>query len=134
MNSVILIGRLTNNTELSYTPNTQTAVCRFTIAVDRPKKESGADFPRITVWGAQAENCDRYLSKGRQVAVMGRITTGSYKGKDGKTVYTTEVTADRVEFLGGHSENNEQKAKQIEADASDLLMGEFQSAMDDIPF
>ncbi len=106
MNQVILIGRLARDPELSYTANTQTAVCRFTIAVDRPRRrdsseDAGADFIRITVWGRQAETCDRYLSKGRQVAIMGRIQTGSYKNREGATVYTTDVVADRVEFLGG---------------------------------
>ena len=104
MNQVILIGRLARDPELSYTPNTQSAVCRFTIAVDRPRRngeDAGADFIRITVWGRQAETCDRYLSKGRQVAVQGRIQTGSYKNREGVTVYTTDVVADRVEFLGG---------------------------------
>ena len=104
MNQVILIGRLTRDPELSYTPNTQSAVCRFTIAVDRPRRngeDAGADFIRITVWGRQAETCDRYLSKGKQVAVAGRIQTGSYKNREGVTVYTTDVVADRVEFLGG---------------------------------
>ena len=104
MNQVILIGRLARDPELSYTPNTQSAMCRFTIAVDRPRRQgedAGADFIRITVWGRQAETCDRYLSKGRQVAVQGRIQTGSYKNREGVTVYTTDVVADRVEFLGG---------------------------------
>ena len=107
MNSVILIGRLARDPELSYTANTQTALCRFTIAVDRPRRQGedqGADFIRITVWDRQAENCDRYLSKGSQVAVRGRIETGSYKNREGVTVYTTDVVADRyngVEFLGG---------------------------------
>ena len=104
MNQVILIGRLARDPELSYTPNTQSAMCRFTIAVDRPRRngeDAGADFIRITVWGRQAETCDRYLSKGRLVAVAGRIQTGSYKNREGVTVYTTDVVADRVEFLGG---------------------------------
>ena len=108
MNSVILIGRLARDPELSYTANTQTAMCRFTIAVDRPRRQGedqGADFIRITVWGRQAESCDRYLSKGRQVAVMGRIQTGSYKDRNGETVYTTDVVAERVEFLGGSQES-----------------------------
>ncbi len=106
MNSVVLIGRLTKDPELSYTPNTQSAMTRFTIAVDRPRRQGedqGADFIRITVWGKQAETCDRYLSKGRQVAVLGRIQTGSYKNREGVTVYTTDVVADRVEFLSGGS-------------------------------
>ena len=104
MNSVVLVGRLARDPELSYTPNTQTAITRFTLAVDRPKRQGedqGADFIRITVFGRQAETCDRYLSKGRQAAVQGRIQTGSYKKPDGTTVYTTDVIADRVEFLGG---------------------------------
>ena len=104
MNSVVLIGRLARDPELSYTPNTQTAVCKFTLAVDRPRRQGedqGADFLRITVFGRQAETCDRYLSKGRQAAVHGRIETGSYKNREGVTVYTTDIIADRVEFLGG---------------------------------
>ena len=104
MNSVVLIGRLARDPELSYTPNTQTAVCRFTLAVDRPRRQGedqGADFLRITVFGRQAETCDRYLSKGRQAAVHGRIETGSYKNREGVTVYTTDIIADRVEFIGG---------------------------------
>jgi single-strand DNA-binding protein len=103
MNSVVLIGRLARDPELSYTPSTQTAVCHFTLAVDRPRRngeERGADFLRITVFGRQAENCDRYLSKGRQAAVHGRIETGSYKNREGVTVYTTDIIADNVEFLG----------------------------------
>ena len=109
MNSVILIGRLARDPELSYTPNTQTACCRFTLAVNRPRRDGedqGADFIRITVWGKQGENCDRYLSKGRQCAVMGRIQTGSYKDRNGQTVYTTDVVADRVEFLGSAQGEN----------------------------
>jgi single-strand DNA-binding protein len=112
MNQVILIGRLTRDPELSYTANTQTAMCRFTLAVDRPRRsdgnEAGADFIRITVWDRQAENCDRYLRKGSQVAVRGRIETGSYKNREGVTVYTTDVVADRfggVEFLGSRNSN-----------------------------
>lgn len=110
MNQVILIGRLARDPELSYTPNTQAAVCRFTIAVDRPRRQgedAGADFIRITVWDRQAENCDRYLTKGSQVAIRGRIETGSYKNRDGATVYTTDVVADRfggVEFLGSRGQ------------------------------
>ena len=110
MNSVVLIGRLARDPELSYTANTQTAVCRFTIAVDRPRRQGedqGADFIRITVWGRQGETCDRYLSKGRQVAVMGRIQTGSYKNREGVTVYTTDIVADRVEFLGSGNGSGE---------------------------
>ena len=61
--------------------------------------EKQTDFPRVTVFGKQAENCERFLAKGRLVGVQGRIQTGSYTNKDGATVYTTDVVADRVEFL-----------------------------------
>lgn len=98
MNSVTLIGRLTKDPELSYTQN-QMAICRFTLAVDRIGKDRGADFIRITVFDKQAVNCDRYLAKGRQAAVSGRIQTGSYKDRNGQTVYTTDVIAQAVEFL-----------------------------------
>ena len=96
MNQVILIGRLTRDPELVYTPGNQTAVTRFSIAVDRRDKEKTADFIRITVFGKQAENCDRYLHKGKQVAVNGRIQTGSYKNREGQTVYTTDVIANNA--------------------------------------
>ena len=138
MNSVILIGRLARDPELSYTANTQNAVCRFTLAVDRPKRQGedqGADFIRITVWGRQAETCDRYLSKGRQVAVMGRIQTGSYKNREGVTVYTTDVVADRVEFLG--SGNGSGESRRDSFDRRDTFTGRepvFGSAAQDTGF
>ena len=140
MNSVILIGRLARDPELSYTPNTQNAKCIFTIAVDRPRRngeDQGADFIRITVWGTQGETCDRYLSKGRQVAVQGRIQTGSYKNRNGETVYTTDVVAERVEFLGGGNQQTQprESAEDIEKKARDMLLDQApkQTSFDDLP-
>ena len=133
MNSVILIGRLTKDPEVRYTAS-QMAVASFTLAIDRPTGKDGekhADFPRITVFGKQAENCERYLSKGRMVAVQGRIQTGSYKDKDGKTVYTTDVVADRVEFLGSNNgEKNEKESYPERAEMPDS----FTEIDDDVPF
>lgn len=98
-NLVFLIGRLTKDPEVRYTSGTQMAVCQFTLAIDRPVKgEKQTDFPRVTCFGKQAENCERFLAKGRLIGVQGRLQTGSYE-KDGATVYTTDVVADRVEFL-----------------------------------
>ena len=144
MNSVVLIGRLARDPELIYTPSNQTPLCRFTIAVDRPRRngeDTGADFIRITVWGKQAETCDRYLSKGRQVAVSGRIQTGSYKNRDGATVYTTDVVADRVEFLGSGNGTSGNTTNTISFEqAAPVMSGfedlpdTFQAAEDDIPF
>ena len=100
MNSVCLIGNLTRDPELRYsTGANQTAICRFTLAVnDGYGEKQRTNFIPIVVFGKQAENCDRYLAKGRKAAVAGRIQTGSYE-KDGRTVYTTEVIANNVEFL-----------------------------------
>ena len=102
MNNVTLIGRLTRDPELRYISSSQMAVATFTIAIDRPVRAGGekqTDFPRVTVFGKQAENCEKYLAKGRLVGVQGRLQTGSYTNKDGATVYTTDVVVDRVEFL-----------------------------------
>ena len=121
MNSVMLIGRLTRDPEVRYTSGSQMAVANFTLAIDRPVRqgeERKADFPRVVVFGRQAETCEKYLAKGRLVAVEGRIQAGSYQNRNGDTVYTTDVVASRVEFLewgdrpsggqsrGGYQQNN----------------------------
>jgi single-strand DNA-binding protein len=101
MNRVELIGRITRDPELRYT-NNNIATCRFTLAVNRPFQsqsgEQGTDFINIVVWNKQAENVKKYMTKGSLVAVTGRIQTGSYE-KDGRTIYTTDVVADNVQFL-----------------------------------
>ena len=100
MNCVFLTGCLVRDPEKSYTQSGM-AITRFTIAVNRFRKSEGgddADFIRITAFDKQAELVERYLKKGSKVGVEGRIQTGSYE-KDGKKVYTTDVIANRVEFL-----------------------------------
>ena len=130
MNNVVLIGRLTKDPELAYGgQNSDIAVCRFTLAVDRPTQDKAADFIRIVVFRKQAENAKQYLSKGRQCAVEGRIQTGSYKDREGKTVYTTDVVANRVEFLtkpnsGGHQEEQ----------GSESVTDAFIEVDEDLPF
>lgn len=104
MNSVTLIGRLTRDIELEYTSNTNTAVCKYILAVDRGR-DKGADFIRVTTFGKDAENLNRYMGKGKQLAIMGYIQTGSYE-KDGRTVYTTDIITNRVEFLGSKSDSS----------------------------
>ena len=140
MNNVTLIGRLTRDPEVRYTSNTQMAVARFTIAVDRQFKRDGeptADFIPIVAFGKTAELCERFISKGRQVAVEGRIQTGSYTNKDGNKVYTTDVVANRVEFLGGREGGSGSGFGQSQsAPAVDMGIPEGFSAIDDedIPF
>lgn len=117
MNKVILIGRLTADPELRFLPGNGTAVSTFSLAVDkdlsREKKQEfeqqgkpTADFPRIVVWGRQAENCANYLAKGRLVAVDGRLQTRSYDNSQGQRVYITEIVAERVQFLEWGDNNN----------------------------
>lgn len=138
MNCVQLIGRLTKDPEVRYTPSTQLAVARFSLAIDRyvgQGKEKQTDFPRIVVFGKQAENCEKYLEKGRKVAVQGRIQTGSYKNKEGITVYTTDVIADRVEFLEwGDNKSNDGEKNQNDSFGSDVPTDSFQTVEEDIPF
>ena len=113
MNNVILIGRLIKDVELRYTQSSNATYARFTIAVDRQmskeKKQEAeangqptADFINIVVWGKQAENCQRYLQKGRNVAIQGRLQSGSYTAQDGTRKYTTEVWAERVQIIHNH--------------------------------
>lgn len=114
MNNVVLIGRLTKDPEVKYIPQSETAVANFTLAVDRPMaKEKTADFIRIVAYGKTAELCEKYLSKGRQVGIQGRIQTGSYENKNGDKVYTTDVIAERVEFLGKKDEEKDQEQSNI---------------------
>ncbi|WP_102693440.1 single-stranded DNA-binding protein [Rummeliibacillus pycnus] len=102
INRVVLVGRLTKDPELRYTPS-GVAVARFTLAVNRTfsnqQGERQADFINCVVWRKQAENTANFLRKGSLAGVEGRIQTGSYEGQDGKRVYTTEVVADSVQFL-----------------------------------
>nr|DAK54672.1 MAG TPA: Single strand binding protein [Caudoviricetes sp.] len=130
MNNVTLIGRTTREVELRYTTS-QTAVARFSLAVERPVKdgEKKADFPNIIVFGKQAENCEKYLAKGRKVAVQGRLQTGSYEDKDGKRVYTTDVIAERVEFLEwGDSRTEESHSEHQET------VDDFKALDEAVPF
>lgn len=113
LNKVVLIGRLTKDPELRYTP-AGIPITRFTLAVDRNYKnqngERETDFIPVTVWRGTAETCAKYLAKGRLVAVVGRIQTGSYEAEDGTRRYTTDVVADEVKFLKLGERDKEQDA------------------------
>lgn len=117
MNKTILIGRTTDNIDLKYTSQTQTAVARFRLAVNRRKKEDGADFINCIAFGKTAENMEKYVHKGDRVGIIGRIQTGSYDHKDGHKVYTTDVIVDELEFLESKKEQSpEQEFQQIDED------------------
>jgi single-strand DNA-binding protein len=103
MNKVVLIGRLTKDPELKFTPGSGNAVATFTVAVDRRLANKDgvreADFIPIVVWGKQAESTANYMSKGKLIGISGRIQTRSYDAKDGTKRYVTEVVAEEVQFL-----------------------------------
>ena len=94
MNKIILAGRLTRDPEIRYAQQSNTAIARYTLAVDRLVKREGepqADFLRCVAFGRTAEFAEQYLRKGTKIAVTGRIQTGSYTNSDGQRVYTTDV-------------------------------------------
>ena len=99
MNNINMIGRLTKDPELHKTEDGK-AICNFTLAVDDTySKEDRADFVRVTVFGNQGENCQKYLSKGFLAGVQGRLRSDSYTDSEGVKRHAVTVTAERVQFL-----------------------------------
>ena len=130
-NVVVLIGRLTRDPDVR-TTQSGTTVARFSIAIDSGFGDNKrTDFPSIVCFGKTAEICEKYLSKGSQVGVTGRLQTGSYE-KDGTKFYTTDVIADRVEFLqrAKGQDNNQQSAEDNQQSEYDGFM----RVDEDIPF
>ena len=112
MNKVIEIGRLVREPEIRYSQGaSSTCIARYTLAVDRKFKQEGqqtADFINCIAFGKLGEFAEKYLQKGTKIAVTGRIQTGSYKNKDGNTVYTTDVVVEEQEFCESKSQSNSQ--------------------------
>ena len=113
MNKVILMGRIVRDPDVRYSQgaNGSTAVARYSLAVDRKFKQEGqptADFINCIAFGKLGEFAEKYLHKGVKIAVVGRIQTGSYKNKDGNTVYTTDVVVEEHEFCESKSQSNSQ--------------------------
>ncbi|MFR6221656.1 MAG: single-stranded DNA-binding protein [Anaerococcus sp.] len=146
INNLTLVGRLVKDPELRYTKSSR-AVCSFVLAVDREMSKEKieeakannyptADFPRIVVWNKMGETCSKYLQKGSLCAIVGKIQTGSYKDKNGKMVYTTDVIADRVRFLNTKSNgDNKDKAYNNITNIDDYFDDDFAEIEDDnIPF
>ena len=110
MNKVILIGRLTKDVELRYTQTNNTAVASFSLAVNRkfvkPGEERQADFFNIIAWNKLAENISKYLFKGNQVAISGRLETRSWDDPNGQKHYVTEVIAEAIDFIGSKNKQN----------------------------
>ena len=131
MNKIALIGRLAKDIELRYTQK-GTAVATFNLAVNRRFKQEGqpdADFFPIVVWGVNGENAAKYVGKGSQVGISGRLQTRSYETDNGKR-YITEIVADEVEFLSSTGTNKGSVSKQAETD--DFVP--MDDLGDDLPF
>ena len=110
MNKAILIGRWTRDPEVRYTSSNR-AVCQFTVAIDRPftNQASGqreVDFINVVAWDKTGENVGKYMTKGRLIAVEGRIQTRNYENNEGRRVYVTEVVANNVQFLESRNAAN----------------------------
>jgi single-strand DNA-binding protein len=111
VNKAIIVGNLGRDVELRYTQS-GSAVANLNIATNEAwtdkndQKQERTEWHRVTVWGRQAENCEKYLSKGSQVYVEGRIQTREYQDKDGVTKYATEIVAQTVQFLKGGSSSS----------------------------
>ncbi len=134
INNVVLVGRLTRDPELRYTPGNGVPVANFTLACDRPFKnaegEREADFINIVTWRKLAENCANYLQKGSLAAVTGRLQIRSYEDSEGIKRKVAEVVADNVKFLSIRKKQDEDGDNRPEdVDTSDINISE-----DDIPF
>lgn len=138
LNRVALVGRLTKDPEIRYAADNQTPIAKFSIAVDRTFKREGqppADFIPIVVFGKSAENCGKYIRKGRLVAISGRLQTRSWDDQEGKRHYATEVIADEVDYLD-KGQNSGQASEQYDGGGNSGGYGDFHPTdeEDDLPF
>ena len=128
MNKVFLVGRLTRDPDLRYGASNN-AVMRTSLAVDRQftnqNGEREADFINIVAFGNRAETMKKYLTKGSQIAVSGRIQTGSYDGQDGKGIYTTDVVIDEFQFLDSRGSRNDESTSNTSNQSSSLTPYDF---------
>ena len=127
MNNVSLVGRLTKDPELK-TTQSGLSVCRFTVAVDRPYSKDQADFINCIAWRKKAEFITSYFSKGQRIALTGSIQTGSYTDKDGKTVYTTDINVNNVEFCESKKQSDSSGNNLNNVETDDMPFD------DDLPF
>lgn len=137
INRIILVGRLTKDPSLKYTEN-GVAVSNFTVAVNRPftnqQGERDADFINCVIWRKPAENLANYMRKGSQIGVDGRIQSRTFEGKDGKTVFVTEVVADSVQFLESKGSKQDKPAQQTQSNSFANDGEPLEITDDDLPF
>lgn len=116
MNKVILIGRLGQNPELRYIPQTERAVANFTLATNEKyynpttnESDIRVEWHKIVVWGKQAEFCEKYLTQGKQILVEGKLRTRNWQDKEGNKRFTTEIHAQNIVFLGKREDSAAEK-------------------------
>lgn len=138
MNNVSLVGRLTRPIEVHYTQgDNPLAMCNLNVAVDRKFKKDGqptADFINCKVFGKTAEFIGKYFDKGSRIGLTGSIQTGSYKNKDGNTVYTTDVIVDNVEFVESKPTNNGKNETKNQKSDNDGFMNIPDGIDEELPF
>ena len=134
MNQIVLMGRLARDTETRYTQG-ENSICvtRYTIAVDRRGRDTGADFFRVVTFGKAAEFAEKYFKKGMRVLVSGHVQTGSYQNRDGVKIPTFDIVADNQEFADSKAEKAEAKAEKTEA-KEDGFMYVPEGAGEGLPF
>lgn len=133
MNNVNLIGRFTKDPDVRYSTDNK-AVARFTVAVDRWSKDAGADFIGCVAFGKTAEFIEKYFRKGMKIGINGSIRTGSYTKENGDKVYTTDVVADRVEFVEKKADAPETIGQPTESSNDDEFMKLPDNIDEEIPF
>ena len=115
INKVVLIGRLTKDPELRFAAGSGMAISRFRVAVNRRKKEDRADFINCVSFGKTAETIAQYFTKGRPIAIVGHMQTGSYDAQDGTKRYTIDVAVESFEFVGSNGQANNQGSNNTDA-------------------
>ena len=139
MNSICLVGRLTKDAELRYTPS-NVAVATFALAVKRTfKNENGereADFINCVMWRQQAENLANWAKKGALIGITGRIQTRSYDNQQGQRVYVTEVVAEQFQLLESKGQGNQTQQRQAQQEKPDFSRqgAPLDISDDDLPF
>ena len=137
MNRLFIIGNLTRGPEMRVTQN-GINVCSFSVAVNRRRagdqQQPQADYFRVTAWRGLAENCSKYLAKGRKVAVTGSVSVSTYQAQDGTTRATLELTADDVEFLTPRNEQPEANMPNAVSTQPQFEGGFVEVDGDDLPF
>ena len=129
MNKLYIIGNLTRDPEVR-TTQSGVNVCSFSVAVNRKGKAEGTDYFRVTCWRGLADIAGKYLSKGKKVAVIGQVTLGSYKDRNGEMHHSLELSADDIELISPRDNYEQQEREAIQAERPGMVP----VSTEDLPF